>query len=52
MIGIGDEGIFCRPSCTVLLEMLMKSDKLQNYIPREMFFFSASDASESLDFGE
>lgn len=30
---------FCRPPHTIPLEMLMKSDKLQNYIPREMFFF-------------
>lgn len=41
----------------VPLEMLMKSDKLQNYIPREMccFFFFLScrwRAREGLDFGE
>lgn len=36
--------IFCRPPHAVPLEMLMKSDKLQNYIPREMLFFLPSPA--------
>lgn len=43
---------FCRPPHTIPLEMLMKSDKLQNYIPREMFFFSVSGVHEGLDFSE
>lgn len=41
--GVWKKGFFLSPSTTVFpLEMLMKSDKLQNYIPGKCFFFTHS----------